>query len=124
MGNEITEIRNSHTGIDDPLGDEIMVDVRMARRRGRGKVETLKGGETFNGGWGVLAGGEVVLIELGEFSDRGAHLYRRGLKHASESRRPGEPGGRNSGRSTVHRGGEPGQGVGGLGRWHQTGCCW
>ena len=31
VGNEITEIRNSHIGIDDPLGDEIMVDVGMGR---------------------------------------------------------------------------------------------
>ena len=31
VGNEITEIRNSHIGIDDPLGDEIVVDVGVGR---------------------------------------------------------------------------------------------
>ena len=109
MGDKVAEIRYGHIGVDDPLGDEIMVDVRMGRRRGRGKVETLKGGETFNGGWSVLAGREVVLIELEEFCDRGAHLNRRGLKHASKSRGPGEPGGKDTGRSTVPRGGNRGR---------------
>ena len=109
MGNKITEIRNSHIGVDDPLGDEMMVDVRMGRRRGRGKVETFEGGETFNGGWGVIAGGEVLLIKLEELFDRGAHSYRSGLKHARKSRRTGEPGGRDSGRGTVHRRGNRGR---------------
>ena len=72
-------------------------------------MKAFEGGETFNGGWGVIAGGEVLLIKLEELFDRGAHSYRRGLKHASERRRPGEPGGRNSGRGTVPRGGNWGR---------------
>ena len=31
VGNEITKIRNSHIGVDDPLGDEIVVDVGVGR---------------------------------------------------------------------------------------------
>ena len=31
VGNEITQIRNSNIGVDDPLGDEIVVDVGMGR---------------------------------------------------------------------------------------------
>ena len=66
-------------------------------------METLEGGKAFNGGWGIVAGGDILLIKLPELFDRGAHSYRNGLKHACKGRRTGEPGGRDSGGGTVHR---------------------
>ena len=101
--NKIAEVRNGNIGVNDPLRDEIMVDVRVRWGGRGGEMKVFKGSETFDGGGSVLAGMKVMLVKLEEFLDRGAHFNRRRLKHAGKSKRTSEPGDRDTGRDTANR---------------------
>ena len=100
---KISEVRYGNIGVNDPLGEEIMVDVRVRWGGRGGEMKVFKGSETFDGGGSVLAGMKVMLEKLEEFLDRGAHFNRRRLKHAGKSRRAREPGDRDTGRDTANR---------------------
>ena len=105
MGNEITKIRDGNIGVDDPLGDEIVVAVGVGRVSTREalEVEILESGEAFNGGWGTVGGGDILLIKLPELFDRGTFSRRNGLKHAGKGRKTRETGRRGRGGGTVQR---------------------
>ena len=102
--NKISEVRNGNIGVNDPLGEKIMVDVRVRWGGRGGEMKVFKGSKTFDGGGSILAGMKVMLEKLEEFRDRGAFFNRRRLKHAGKGRRTGEPRDRNTGRATGNRG--------------------
>ena len=55
MRNKIAEVRNGNIGVNDPLRDEIMVDVRVRWGGRGGEMKVFKGSETFDGGGSILA---------------------------------------------------------------------
>ena len=105
MGNEITKIRDGNIGVDDPLGDEIVVAVGVGRVSTREalEVEILESGKAFNGGWGTVGGGDILLIKLPELFDTGTFSRRNGLKHAGKGREAGETRRRGRGVGMVQR---------------------
>ena len=102
VGDKISEVRYGNIGVNDPLGEKIMVDVR-GRNRG-GEMEVFKGCKTFDGGRSVLAGMEVLFEKLEEVGERRAHCDRGRLKHAGKGWVTGEPGDRKTRRATAYRG--------------------
>ena len=66
-------------------------------------METLEGSKAFNGGWGTVGGGDILLIKLPELFDRGTFSNRNGLKHAGKGRKTRETGRRGRGGGTVQR---------------------
>ena len=79
-----------------------MIDVRGRNRAG--EMIAFKGCKTFDCGRIVLAGMEVLLEKLEEVSERRANCDRGALKHAGKGWVTGEPGDRETGRTTASKG--------------------
>ena len=101
---KISEVRYGNIGVNDPLGEKIMVDVRVRWGSRGGEMKVFKGSKTFDGGRCILAGMKVMLEKLEEFRERGALVNRSRLKHAGKGRRTSEPGVGNTGRAPAYRG--------------------